>query len=48
MSTSTVTFLRVYTSLGFRPQTERRLVLGLSSFTGVVWLIVIPLEIVFY
>ena len=47
MSASTVSvLLRSYTPLAFRPQTERRLVLVLGSFASIIWLLVIPIEIV--
>jgi hypothetical protein len=39
---------RSYTPLAFREQTERWVVFTLAFIVAVVWLVVIPLEIVLY
>jgi hypothetical protein len=49
MTTSALSFLhRSYTPLAFREQTERRVIALLSAFGGIVWLVMIPLELVLY
>ena len=37
---------RAYTPLAFRAETERWVILTLAVITAVVWLLVIPLELV--
>jgi len=47
MTTSSAPFLlRSYTPLSFRPDSERRVVYGLSAMSAVLWLFLIPLELV--
>jgi hypothetical protein len=49
MTTATVTFIRrSYTPLAFRPETERRVVLGLSAAVIVLFVLVIPIEFLLY
>ncbi len=49
MVTSTVTFIRrSYTPIAFRPEIERRVVLGLSAAVVVLFVLVIPIEFLLY